>query len=267
MTARRRDLERELGVLLAAHVGEIDHVGPARIGAHLFGARQLVRAREPARHLGQRGGGVDRHVGQRCRFRGALARQHHRSYLARAGEARHRQASGHAAQRAVERQLAEEQHPIERAHRDDLLRGEDPDGDREIERGAVLAHVGGREVDRHLARGQLPAGVGDRRAHAHAALLDRARAQPDEVVAGQAERDIDLGADRVRLDAEESGRMNLREHAPGKSTFRAAPPKRPRRPEISSLRNRISKDPVRAPDGLAKVGTDSTFAVSLDLRA
>ena len=101
--------------------------------------------------------------------------------------------------------------------------GEDGERDRKVEARALLPQPCRGEVDRDLARGQIEAGVTQRRAHAHAALLHRARAEADQVVRGQAERHVDLGAHAERLHAEHAGGCDLREHeaAPKHAACRA----------------------------------------------
>ncbi len=49
-------------------------------------------------------------------------------------------------QTAVERQLAHEQHALQRLRRDDADRTQNPDRDRQIQRGSALAHVGRRQI-------------------------------------------------------------------------------------------------------------------------
>jgi hypothetical protein len=42
----------------------------------------------------------------------------------------------------------------------------------------------------------------ERRAYAYAALFDRARAEPHEMISGQAVGDVDFSAHGIRIDAE-----------------------------------------------------------------
>jgi hypothetical protein len=63
--------------------------------------------------------------------------------------------------------------------------------------------------------------VGERGTDPDAALLHCAGAETDQVIAGEAERDVDLGANAVRLDAEDASGSDLREHGGGQSSRHA----------------------------------------------
>ena len=70
--------------------------------------------------------------------------------------------------------------------RGDLLGAEeDPDRDREVERGAGLAQVGRGEVDGDPARRMAEPGVADRAADPLAGLLERGVGEPDDREPGQ----------------------------------------------------------------------------------
>ena len=124
----------------------------------------------------------------------------------------HRQDPGHRADLAAERELAD--HRPADAVGPDLLRAEqDPQRDREIERGARLAQLGRREVDGDAARRVLEAGVAQRAADPFAGLLERRVGKADDREAGQAGSDVDLDADHAAGEADERGGGNGREHA------------------------------------------------------
>jgi hypothetical protein len=94
------------------------------------------------------------------------------------------------------------------------LRGEDAQGDREIERRAGLPHISGRQVDGDAVRRKLEPRIPDRALDPIAALADARVGQPDQVEAGQAERDVDLDVHGPGVDPEESGRPEAGEHMP-----------------------------------------------------
>ncbi len=110
-----------------------------------------------------------------------------------------RQDAAHRAQRSVERQLADEQRARQRRRVDHARRAEHPDGDRDVVSGAVLAQVGGRQVDGDPARRQLEAAVLQRAADADAPLA-HARRRP-------ARRCCSRGARPPRRPRRRSGRL------------------------------------------------------------
>ena len=81
----------------------------------------------------------------------------------------------------VERELADEGAPVQRLGLDRRLRGEDADGDREIERGAPFPQTRRREVHRDAAVREAVSRRLDRRAHPGRALADGRLGQPDDV--------------------------------------------------------------------------------------
>ena len=151
-------------------------------------ARRLRRRRRPVRRrIVQRGDGF----GERCGPGRAAARRRpplppHCAPAAacpRSGPARRCRDRQDAARRldpAVERQLAEDQRRRRTSRRATSAgRRQDAERNRQVERRAGLAHVGGREVDRDAMRRELEAGVADRAAHAVAALAHARVRQPD----------------------------------------------------------------------------------------
>ena len=130
-----------------------------------------------------------------------------------------------------------------------------PDGDRDVERGAVLAQVGGREVDGDPPRRQPEAAVLERAPDAHPPLADAGVGQADDVAAGEPHPDVDLDVDGRGLDSDHRRRRDPCEHAPSlcerdasaiprASRTRAGPDRRPAAavPEPAAAR----QDPDRA---------------------
>src|SRR5271166_3428387 len=104
--------------------------------------------------------------------------------------------------RAVERQLADG-HDVAQPPRVDLLiHGQDGERERHIERGALFADVGGREIDDDFVRREKVAGRTDRRVDALLRLLYRTIGQADDMDADVRRRDADdLDAHDVCVDA------------------------------------------------------------------
>ena len=96
---------------------------------------------------------------------------------------------------------------------DHARRAEHPDGDRDVEGGAVLAQVGGRQVDGDPARRQLEAAVLERAADPHPPLAHAGVGQPDDVAAGEPDRHVDLDVDGRGFDPDDGGGGDTREHA------------------------------------------------------
>ena len=130
----------------------------------------------------------------------------------------HRQQPGNGPNLAAERHLADERGPAGASG--ELLRSDqDPDGDREIRRGAGLGHVGGREVDRDPTRRMDEAGVPERAANAFARLANRGVAEPDDRESRQPRRDVDLDPDDPAVQSDERCGEQGREHV---ATLRTA---------------------------------------------
>jgi hypothetical protein len=113
---------------------------------------------------------------------------------------------------AVKRQLADHKAAGEGLGRQLLRRRENAERDRQIVRGADFAQIGGRQIDRHAARRHLVAGVPDRRADPLTGLPHRGVGQADDGAQGQAGPDVHLDIDRHRLDADNRGAVDTREH-------------------------------------------------------
>jgi len=188
-----RDLERLLRGLLTLDLGEVDRV--------LGFAGEELREVDPDRKgpggaVEERRGFVERidSIHQRARarrrhgdrsFSGVDCRQDQASDPLPRGHDGHRQGAVDPADRAVEGELAHHERIREIAV--DLREGsEQADGDAEVERRALLAHVRRREVDRDLFRGEFVTGVADGRQDAFAALLDGVVGKADHGEGGQA---------------------------------------------------------------------------------
>ncbi len=107
----------------------------------------------------------------------------------------------------VEREFAENQVAAQaRAILEHVLRGENSERQRQIERRSFLARVGRREIDRHLARREIEAGIFQRRLDPIERLLDRALGQPDEPMRRHSGADVDFDFDRKRVNPNQRAR-------------------------------------------------------------
>ena len=160
------------------------------------------------------------------------------------------QRSADAAELAAERQLSAERAALERLGRHLPAGGEQPDGDREVEARARLAHVRGREVDRDAHERELEARVLDRRAHALPRLPDRAVGQAHERERRQPAAYVHLDGDVMAADPLEGEGRDAGEHAGqarrARRTRGHACVTTPRRPRTIALRAPLPGDRHRA---------------------
>ena len=91
-------------------------------------------------------------------------------------------------------------------------RREQPHGDREIEAGAGLPHVRGREVHGQPLLREIQPGVQQRRSDTLTRLADRAIRQSDQRERGQPLPDVDLDRDLLGADALERKGGHCCEH-------------------------------------------------------
>jgi len=214
MAPSSRYFQRALDVLLALDVGKVARirrrvrvqveVGPVRLDGVVVAkvrgqpAQRVYRVDVDALH-------------QRGLWRIGL-RHEHRLVAQLLRQVGHRQQPVDMAQRAVERQLAQEQAAVQ-VRRDLLSQHEQGDCDGQVVRRALLAQVGGREVDRHPAARVVQAGVNDGRAHAFGGLFDRGVGQADERDRGQGFRvEVGLHLDDGAVEADERATVDFGKH-------------------------------------------------------
>src|SRR5437667_5612955 len=113
---------------------------------------------------------------------------------------------------AIEAELAEDAPAGEVREAEVAEGGEEPEGDRQVEGRALLAHARGPEVDRHPALGVLEAAVAERRPDALGALADGAVREADGGRVREAGGHVDLDVDDERVDAAEGARADAGEH-------------------------------------------------------
>jgi hypothetical protein len=123
--------------------------------------------------------------------------------------------AAHRAQLTAQGELAEHQQVLEARGCGLGRRGDQRERDRQVERGAALLDVGGREVEHHMPAGQRQAAALERALHAHAALAHGRVAQAHDVDPRQALPEERLDLDRDRVDAVQGGGVDGRVHAVG----------------------------------------------------
>ena len=210
----RRDLERAQGLGLAADVAHVGRGALARGRARRRGVG-VHAALERADRLAEVSAGVHAEALHDGGLGGVLGRDDEGGGAAvpRAdGEGEH---AADGPEGGVERELSEERDLFEalaRGLRGLLAGGEDAERDGQVEVRAVLAEVGGREVERDASHRPRDADVLDRRLYADARLPDRAVRQPGDVEGLQAEAEVDLDVDGDGADAEDGGGACAGEH-------------------------------------------------------
>jgi hypothetical protein len=160
--ARGGDLEGPLGALLALHIGEIEPGRARRREARLgrrqqLGALEMIDDRQEARRRD------DLHLARPGRLAAAFGRADDAAAAARRRQ-RGEQYAGDARQGAVERHLPERYIAAELVRRQRLHRGQQGDGDRQVEMAAFLEDIGRGEVDGDPSRRQPEAQRAERRA-------------------------------------------------------------------------------------------------------
>jgi hypothetical protein len=205
--AGRGDLEGALGVRLAAHVEQVEHLERVAGGEvdhpRAVDERQLRPPAQELAHPAQRLGAAHLDALHDGGLGAVLERHDRPPHAAVAGRQYLGEYSPHRAHAAGEGELAEHDPGVEALGGAVAGGGEGGDGDGEVEAGARLLHVGGREVDRHPPQGKEVPGLLDGRADAGARLAHGDLREADEVEGGQSAGDVDLDLDGVRVEADE----------------------------------------------------------------
>ena len=203
--------ESTLDMLLAAHLGEICF----RNGGLLedFGdihpaGRQLLGAVEKIHQLAQVADAVDRHAVHQGRFAGVLLRQHQPGNRPLPGRGRQRQGAADGLDAAIQGQLAEKHQGRFMARLDDPGGGENAHRHGQVEGGAVLLDVGGRQIDGDAPHRELVARVADSRLDPVLAFLDRPLGQADGGKLRQPLADVHLDLNGIGVDAEQGAGQN-----------------------------------------------------------
>ncbi len=110
---------------------------------------------------------------------------------------------------AVQREFAQEEVIGERRGGQQLLGGQDRDGDGQVEGGALLFDVGGGEIDGDMMAGEGVAGVLDGGLDPVLALPDGHVGKADGRKQGKAGGEVDLDRDGMGIDADDGGADGL----------------------------------------------------------
>ena len=209
-------LQRALDVVLALHLAEVYVVAGRgaedvlQVEAH---GLKLAGAGQEGDGLGEVSDGDDVQPGHDARLARVVHRNDEAAELLLARCQRHREAAVDLAHAAVEGQLAHDgvAPPSVELHR--VHRLQEAEGDGQLERGPLLAAVGGGQVDGGADGGQVVAGVAQGGAHAVNALLDARVGQAHQRGVGHlGAGDVDFDLDGVCLDAVQPHAMDFGEH-------------------------------------------------------
>ena len=113
--------------------------------------------------------------------------------------------AAHGTNRAVERKLAQQELAVERSFEHDPCGSQDTDGDRQVEPGTFLSHVGGGQVDGDILEGKFQAAVLDGGADALAAFSDGRVGKPHGGQLPGAGGDVNLYLHNVGVNPEYGG--------------------------------------------------------------
>ena len=194
MSARGGHLKGALDALLPLDVGEVGQHEIVRADHRRGGGSYILFSAQTGDELGHVFQADDLHALGKGGLGGVLGREIEPADAAALRRDGHRQRAGNAAQRAVERELAQKGAVLAEA-RELSLRLKDADEDGQIVKRAGLFPVGGGEIDGQAARREAEAVVFDRRADALARLPHGGVGQADDLKARQTAGDIDLYGD------------------------------------------------------------------------
>jgi hypothetical protein len=210
MPAGGGDLGGAPGDRLAAHRREVGHrrrrEGSGPGGGRDRGAAEDVRDR---RREVRDGNGAD--AGDRRGLRRVRLRQDDLGEAAVARREREAERAPYRADLAAEAELPDE-HARRLVRAAEAAQPQQADRDRQVERGAALPEVGGREVDGDRPLGHRESPVLQRGADAFAGFADARVGKTHDREAGQAEGRIDLDVEDARVEPERGGGVDAGEH-------------------------------------------------------
>jgi hypothetical protein len=200
------DLERPLRVLLPPDILQVQARHPPCLAVRKPARRLRIEIALPIQELDdllQVAHGMDRDA---FRDRGLTRVLPGDEEPVESGPARRdgrRKRPGRALHPRLQAQLTEQQVAGEPVRLDASPRGEDADGNREVETRSLLAKIGRRQVDGHTAHREGIAGVLDCGPHAIAALLHGAARQPDDAELRESRGHVDLHVHDQGIDTED----------------------------------------------------------------
>ena len=214
VTARGRHFQRAPGERLSDHVGEvaITAVGKCHRGRkrRFAIASRIVQCGD---RLGERTDGIEVEAGDDCRLAVVRARQEERAEALAPRRRSHGQHATCGLNAAIERESAEQQHVVHITSLDKSCRGEDRDGNGQVERAPFFLDVGRSEADGDAVQWEIETRVADRTADAIAALPDAGVRQADHRERRNSERHVDFHVHRTGVDAEDRCGPYTGEHA------------------------------------------------------
>ena len=183
MAPRRSDLQRPLRPFLSLDIGQI--AGGCRGGdfTGFGGGEGLLPGIMPDQFQKRAGGDHLRRL-HPCCLAPAIPGADEAEVFGRSRHGR-RQRAAYRLQSAVKRQLADEYRALHRIPRHDLERGQQGNGDGQVEMRTDLRQVGGGEVDGDAAAGQGDGHRRQRRAYTLPCLRHRLVGKPDDGEGGQ----------------------------------------------------------------------------------
>ncbi len=205
------ELEGAARAFLSAHIGEIE-----RTAARLAVTDDVIRRLELAAQIGSRVRKMTHADGLDSRERGLGARvvgADDPLQTRAAGPLGDGQHAADAAQAAVEGELSARRMLRETFPRQLVRRGEEREGDRQVEAGALLLQLCRGQIDRDPATGPLQLGGQDPASDPLPCLLAGAVGEPDDRQRRRlAALNVRLHLDTTRLEADEGKGDRAREH-------------------------------------------------------
>lgn len=204
--ARGGHFESPLDVFLPAHLGKIVSVGALqdRCETGIDAERShLDFAIDQGYRLAEVTHGKNLRAGDQGALFGIVDRQDKGAAIPVAGGHGNRQDPSDRLDPTVQRQFAEQNEIFQIIAVDAAGRAEQPDGNRQVESGPVLADIGRCQVDCDSAGREIVPGIFDRRLDPVLAFLDRAFGKPHRGKLRQPLSDVDLDLNRVRIDPDQ----------------------------------------------------------------
>ena len=207
-----RNFHRAFGDDLSLHVGEID-IAPRRF--LLFagdGGGEDGAAVQKFHDFGERLHAVDGDIFAKERFIGRFGRDENRIETGFFPGEHHGKDARDGADFSLERKFADEKSVPGRFLRHLIAGGENADGNRKIQPGAVFFEIGRRQIHRDFIRRKPISGIADGRAHAFFRFFDGRGGKPHDIKSGKLRIDVDLDGDDVTGEAERDGSESLSKH-------------------------------------------------------
>ena len=218
VTAGRGNLERAAREQLAGDVRQV-------IARHGVNHRGLARARrrtrilraERLRRFEQRANGIEVHGIDNRGLRQIGRREEQGGRCCVLGRRGNRQNAAHGRHTAIERHAAGHdravaKRPVRYSMRQHAPGRENPERDRQVKRGADLAHIGRRQADGDMAIGEWKPRVANGAAYPLAALPHARVRQPHHRHSRQPATDVHLDTHGNRLDARDRRRIEPSKH-------------------------------------------------------